>query len=222
MRGFKNAHAPLRPFNKRTNPSVDLRPNARISSKNFKLNSIPDAVPEKNNYLSREITKSEKNGGYKEEVLYRPAVKQINYYDDKNNKVKSTDIRMSAGMKKTTTKTYNAKGKVTHIEAETISVATGKKNVQKCDINPETDKITKYEMIGVNNKTFAMFERDEDGLIVTHSMDNRGNEFKHDKDTWTSTMTNKDGKTEEVSYQSASEFYSYIRPQIHIDMKKYL
>lgn len=222
INSLKKSIIPFRNTNSiRTNPLTKLRPIARIRPKYLK--NIPDSTPENGNYLSKQIIKSYKNGDYTEEVLYPSFLKQINHYNSQDKRLNSTDIRLSAGRKQTIKRTYNNAGKVTHIETENLSVTTGKKHIQKCDINPATNKITKYEAFDSNNKPFAIFERDDDEFI-THFIDNKGNEFNCDTETFTSTMTYKDtGKTEKVSYfNTAGKFYSYIRPQIHIDMKKYL
>lgn len=78
-------------------------------------------------------------------------------------------------------------------------------------------------MIDSKNKTFVMFERDNDGTI-THIINNNGDEFKCDSEISAPTVTYKNtGETKNVNYsETAGEFYSYIVPQIHIDMKRYL
>ncbi|MDY6358987.1 MAG: hypothetical protein SPL76_05700 [Cyanobacteriota bacterium] len=219
MENLSKIHIPARNINPiKTSSFTNLRPAARLSFKELK--NLPEE-PQIKTYLSKQINKTGK-GDY-EEIIYHKSGKHINYYNENDKKIKSTDIRVSAGLKKITSKTYDNSEHVIHIETENISCATGKKNIQKCDINPETNKIVKYEMIDSKNKTFVMFERDNDGTI-THIINNNGDEFKCDSEISAPTVTYKNtGETKNVNYsETAGEFYSYIAPQIHIDMKRYL
>lgn len=138
-----------------------------------------------------------KTGDYTQEFVRNSDYRSITHYDKNHRKLKETTINKFNGIETTTHKLYDPETrKVIGLEQEEINsyhFKTPKKFVSKCEINPETGKVSKYvELKADSDEVYMMFERDIDGT-VTHYIDRLGNEYKLNPTTGEAVLTYKNG-----------------------------
>ncbi|MGN0030792.1 MAG: hypothetical protein ACI37Q_02415 [Candidatus Gastranaerophilaceae bacterium] len=172
-------------------------------------------------------------GNYTEEFIGDSKFRKIAHYDNQNRRTKTTTIHDFGSVKYTTNEIIDPQtGKVTQIEEEVIDFthfSEPTKFVEKCEIDPNTNKISKYYHISPDGSVYEMFERDKTGQ-VTHFISRGRVELKYDPQTGNGLYTSKnfvndsDPKTETISegYYMIGRFMENLRQDICSSMKKYL
>lgn len=168
------------------------------------------------------------NGSYTKELIYDKdgLSREIRHYNAKSEKIQVTRIEDFNGIKYTTNEIFDPKTrKIVGIECEELNSYHFKeptKFIQKCEIDPETGKISKFVSLNPYGSVRKMFERDKYGTI-THIIDNTSYnkpiEYKYNPNTGVVTMNgevsirgciNENAYIEEIKY--------YLQPGI----EKYL
>lgn len=143
---------------------------------------------------------------------------------------KTTIIDDFGDRKYTTNKIINPEtSQVTQIEEEVVdftSFSEPTKFVEKCEIDPNTNKISKYSRISPDGSVYEMFERDKNGQ-VTHFISGGRVEFKYDPQTGNGIYTSKKWFNSEPETETITNGYYLIdgfmkNLDLSYSMEKYL
>lgn len=164
-------------------------------------------------------------GDYCEEVVLSSGANVKKYYNANHQKIKEMDTREFGDTKYVSSKIYDPKThKVTGIELEE-TLSTGTTYVYKCDINPETGKISKYLYQNtVTGKVCSSFEMDNAGNL-THYKHLDGTEYKYDAELGISTVTTPDGQVQSgkhIKTLFGNDFEKDAISRLPYEMKKYV
>jgi len=175
--------------------------------------------------LVKHKTIDTQTGDYCEEVVLSSGANVKKYYNANHQKIKEMDTREFGDTKYVSSKIYDPKThKVTGIELEE-TLSTGTTFVYKCDINPETGKISKYSYQNTaTGEVCSSFEMDDAGNLI-HYKHLDGTEYKYDAELGISTVTTRDGQIQ--SGKHIKELFSYdfekdAISRLPYEMKKYV